>query len=486
MFFFAGAKIVKIKKIAVPLPAQNHCFVKNRFMSESTIISDRLASEKTGRLIWHYSLPAVTGTVVMALYNIVDRIFIGHGVGALAISGLALTFPFMNILTAFGMLVGSGASARISIALGGRHTEKAEQILANAFILTFIVSGLAVVLSYFLMGDLLRLFGGTENTVQYAEEYMRIIIPGAVLAALNYGFNNIMRASGYSRKAMATMILCALVNVVLDAVFIFVFDMGIRGAAHATNLSFLVGSCWVLLHFLRRDTNIRFRKKYFKLDKAIIKSILSIGFSPFSMQIALSLVVVLMNTQLIRHGGDLAIGAFGIINSIGMLIVMIIIGLNQGVQPIIGYSYGAKLYGRMFKVLRAAVWIATAVSTAGFALGMFIPELLIRLFTTDAAMIRMAADALRITVAAFPAVGFAIVVSNFFQSIGRAKTAVFLSLTRHFIFIIPSLLLLPEAMNLNGVWTAQPVSDALSALAAGITLLIFLRPHAFIQRISAG
>lgn len=444
-------------------------------MSDTNIITNNLANEKIGKLIWTYSLPAIIGTVVMSLYNIVDRIFIGQGVGALAISGLALTFPFMNILTAFGMLIGSGASARISIFLGEGEVEKAERTLANTFILTFIVSGFSIIVSYIFMGDLLKLFGGTESTIQYAEDYMRIIIPGAILSALNYGFNNIMRASGYPRKAMWTMIICAVVNIALDAVFIFGFDMGIQGAAHATNISFFVGTCWVLFHFIQPTTNIRFRKNYFKLKTDIIKSIISIGLSPFSMQIAASLVVVLINLQLIKYGGDLAIGAFGIINSIGTLVIMIIIGLNQGVQPIVGYNYGAKAFDRMFKTLRTAVIIATIVSTTGFILGMFIPDFLVRLFTTDNELIEIAINALRITVMVFPIIGFQIVISNFFQSIGKARIAIFLSLTRQVLFLIPCLLILPPIMGLNGVWGAQPVSDSLSTITTGLTILIFIK-----------
>ncbi|NDV47834.1 MATE family efflux transporter [Paludibacter sp. 221] len=444
-------------------------------MSDSAVISNKLASQKLGKLIWEYSLPAIVGTVVMSLYNIVDRIFIGQGVGAMAISGLALTFPFMNILTAFGMLVGAGAAARISITLGEKDKEKAERILANAFILTFLVSGFAIVLSYIFMGDILRLFGGTDNTVKYAEDYMRIIIPGAILSALSYGFNNIMRASGYPRKAMLTMIICALVNVVLDPIFIFVLDMGIEGAAHATNISYLVGACWVLSHFIKPDTNIRFRRKYFRLRKDIIKSIISIGLSPFSMQVALSFVVVLINIQLIKYGGDLAIGAYGIVNSITTLIVMIIVGLNQGIQPIVGYNYGAKLYDRMFGVLRIAIVVATVVSTIGFLLGMFVPELMVKLFSTDSELVGIAANALRITVVAFPIIGFQIVVSNFFQSIGKAKVSIFLSLTRQFIFLIPALLILPSIFELNGTWAAQPLSDVLATFTSGLTMLIFMK-----------
>lgn len=444
-------------------------------MSEANLISNKLATENTGKLILSYSLPAIVGTVVMALYNIVDRIFIGQVVGEYAISGLALTFPFMNVLTAFGMLIGAGAASRISIMLGADDKERAEKILANAFVLTFIVSGIAIVLSYIFMSDLLRIFGGTDNTIGYAEDYMRIIIPGSIFSALNYAFNNIMRASGYPMKAMITMIICALVNVALDALFILVFDMGIKGAALATNLSFVVGTIWVLSHFMRTQTNIKFKRFAFKLDGKIIKSILSIGMSPFSMQVATSLVVVLINIQLITYGGDLSIGAYSIIHSVTTLIIMTIVGLNQGIQPIVGYNYGAGLYDRMFQVLRTAIIVATVISTIGFLLGTFIPEYLARAFTPHAELISIASNGLRITVMAFPIIGFQIVTSNFFQSIGKAGISVFLSLTRQFIFLIPCLLILPQYWGMNGVWGAQPISDGLATISAALTLFIFIR-----------
>ena len=429
-------------------------------MSESSHIHRQLASEGIGKLIWHYSLPAITGTVVMSLFNVVDRIFIGQGVGPLALSGLALTFPFMNVLTSFGMLVGNGAAARISIALGEGDRVKAERILAHAFVLTFMVTGTAIGLSLAFMDDILALFGGTERTIRYAEEYMRIIIPFACFSALSYSFNSIMRATGYPRQAMWTMIICALVNVVLDPLFIFGFGWGIAGAAWATNVAYAVGAAWVMGHFLRRQSNVRFR-----LQAGIVKSILSLGLSPFSMHLALSLVVVLINVQLLRHGGDLAIGAYGIINSITSLIVMIIIGLNQGIQPLIGYNYGARLHERTAGILRRSVLVGTCVAVAGWTAGTFAPGLLVGLFTTDAAMTGLASHALRITVAAFPIIGFQIVTAGFFQSIGRAGTSIVLSLTRQFIFLVPALVALPPLLGLDGAWWAQPVADTLATLA---------------------
>ncbi|MFA5047205.1 MAG: MATE family efflux transporter [Paludibacter sp.] len=444
-------------------------------MQNPSAITNDLATKNIGRLIWEYSLPAIVGTVVMALYNIVDRIFIGQGVGPLAISGLALTFPFMILLMAFGMLVGAGAATRISITLGENNKEKAEKILANALLLTFIISGTIVVLSFIFMHDLLRLFGGTEKTIQYAEDYMRIIIPGGILSALNFGFNNIMRASGYPTKAMYTMVVCALINVILDPIFIFVFHWGIQGAAIATNISYLVGTIWVLWHFMLPNSIIKFYRKNFRLEKDIVMSIISIGMSPFSMQLAASFIFILINTTLLQYGGDLAIGAFGIINSINTLIIMIIIGLNQGTQPIIGYNFGAGLYHRMFKTLKIAVVVATGISTFGYIIGTFYPDVLSALFTRDTGLRSIASKALQISIAVYPIIGFQIVVTNFFQSIGKANISIFLSLTRQFLFLVPGLIILPPIFGLTGAWAAMPVSDGLATIVSATTILYFIR-----------
>ena len=444
-------------------------------MQNSATITNILGTEKIGKLIWKYSLPAIVGTVVMALYNIIDRIFIGQGVGPLAISGLALTFPFMMLLMAFGLLIGAGSAARISITLGENNREKAEKILGNAFTLTLIISGSVIILSYIFMSDLLRLFGGTEKTIRYAEDFMRIIIPGGIFSALSFGFNNIMRASGYPKKAMYTMIICAILNAILDPIFIFWFHWGIQGAAVATNISYIVGTVWVLSHFMKKDSNLRFKRKNFKLEKDIVISIISIGLSPFSMQLAASFVIILVNATLIHYGGDLAIGAFGIINSINTLIIMIIIGLNQGTQPIIGYNYGAKLYDRMFRTLKYAVMIATCLTTIGFITGTFLPAAMATLFTRDIELQAIATKALRISVIMFPIIGIQIVVTNFFQSIGKAKISIFLSLTRQFLFLVPCLLILPPIYGLTGAWAAMPVSDAFSTIITLVTIFYYKR-----------
>ncbi len=444
-------------------------------MTDKSKIDTELGTVSVGKLLWRYSVPAIVGTMVSSLYNIVDRIYIGQGVGPLAISGLALTFPFMNFLSAFSMLIGAGASARISIRLGEGDRDRAEKVLGNAFTLTFIVSAVIITFSLIFLDKILILFGGSENTLQYAREFMSIIIPGTILSALLFGFNSIMRSSGYPKKAMITMIISAVVNIALAPVFIFGLKMGIAGAAHATNIAFFIGMIWVMSHFLNRNSNIRLHRKNLKLEKQIVRSILDIGMSPFSMMIAASITVVIMNRALIEYGGDLAVGALGIQNGIAFLIIMFILGMNQGAQPILGFNYGARNYDRMFSALKKTAIGATIVSTLGFILGTFFPFTLAGMFTTDLELRTLAARAIQISVIIFPLVGSQIVFTNFFQSIGKAKISMFLSLTRQVLFLIPCLIFLPPIFGLDGVWAAMPVADSLSVFVTTTTLILFIR-----------
>ncbi|HPD27242.1 MAG TPA: MATE family efflux transporter, partial [Paludibacteraceae bacterium] len=319
-----------------------------------------LESQSIGKLLWHYSFPTIVGTLVNALYNVVDRIFIGQGVGAYAISGLALTFPIMMILGAFGMLVGQGAATHISIALGKKENETANKILSNAFVLTLIVSGSVILLMYLFLDEILIAFGGTATIIPYAKEYLKIILPWHILTTFSFSFTNIMRASGYPIKAMLVLLTGALLNVVLDPIFIFDFGLGlgIKGAAIATVISKSVSSVWVFLHFFNKRHLVHFQKDYFRINRSIALPIVAIGFAPFCIQVGTSFVNVLMNHTLGRYGGELAIGAFGIITTFSTLIIMTIVGLTNGVQPIIGYNYGAKKYDRVLKTLKYACVVA--------------------------------------------------------------------------------------------------------------------------------
>jgi putative MATE family efflux protein len=432
----------------------------------SNEITWRLEHDKPGRLLLNYAVPAVVGTLVNSLYNIVDRIYIGQGVGSLAISGLTLTFPVTMFLQAFGMLIAAGAAARISIFLGKKETGKAEHVLGNALILTFIVSLFTITLSMVFLKDLLLWFGGSENTIPYAMEYLYIVIPTNLLAALSFGFNSIMRASGYPKKAMFTMIIGAVLNIILDPIFIFVFDMGIRGAAIATVFSMGTSAALVMHHFVSKQSLIRFRKKYFKLDRKIILSIISIGVSPFAIQLGGSLVHVVMNYSLYTYGGDLALGANGIIISFALLLVMLVIGISHGMQPIVGFNFGAGHHQRVIETLRLVIITSTCVTGFGCFCSLFFPELIAKAFTADPELIAITTNGLRLHLSLLIAAGSQIAISHFFQSIGSAWKTIVLSLSRQMLFLIPALFILPPMFGLNGVWYTGPLSDGLATFTA--------------------
>lgn len=434
-----------------------------------------LETKKISKLVWDYSLPAIVGTMVNALYNIVDRIYIGQGVGALAISGLAITFPVMNLTGALGMLVGAGAASRISISLGQKNKLNAEQILGTSFVLTILLNAVFMTLFYIFLKPILMAFGATEATFPYAYDYLRIVLVGNVFISLCYSFNNMMRASGYPKKAMYTMLIGAVLNVILDPIFLFVFDMGIRGVAIATVISMFIGMLFVMHHFTLKSSVIRLRMSNIRLNWKIVLAIVSIGVSPFSMQVAASGVAVLMNTSLIKYGGDLAVGAFGIWNSFAMIIILLIVGLNQGAQPIIGYNYGAKNYNRVKETLFYSIKVGTVISVIGFIAGTFFPRQLSSIFTTDKELLDIAENGIKIAVIAFPVVGFQIVVSNFFQSIGYAMKAVIQSLSRQLLFLVPAIIILPRFWGLNGVWGANPIADTLAALLSVYLLVLQIR-----------
>lgn len=436
-----------------------------------------LESQSIGKLLWHYSFPTIVGTLVNALYNVVDRIFIGQGVGAYAISGLALTFPIMMILGAFGMLVGQGAATHISIALGKKENETANKILSNAFVLTLIVSGSVILLMYLFLDKILIAFGGTATIIPYAKEYLKIILPWHILTTFSFSFTNIMRASGYPIKAMLVLLTGALLNVVLDPIFIFDFGLGlgIKGAAIATVISKSVSSVWVFLHFFNKRHLVHFQKDYFRINRSIALPIVAIGFAPFCIQVGTSFVNVLMNHTLGRYGGELAIGAFGIITTFSTLIIMTIVGLTNGVQPIIGYNYGAKKYDRVLKTLKYACVVAISLTLIGSLCAQLFAKQIATLFTSDLQLINLTERGMRLAMMMFFVVGFQLVVTNFFQSIGQVKMAIFLSVSRQILFLMPFLLLLPKFFGLDGAWTAHCVADLLSALVAGTVLVVQIK-----------
>ena len=431
--------------------------------------TNELGTASVGRLLLQYSIPAIIATAAASLYNIIDRIFIGHGVGPYAISGLALTFPLMNIMAAFGSMVGVGAATMVSIRLGQHNRKGATQILGNALMLNIII-GIAVGLGTLLFIEpILYALGASPDTLPYAKEFMQVILLGNVFTHIYLGLNNIMRATGYPRKAMTTTLIAVGINLLLAPLFIFVFKWGIRGAALATVIAQMVGTATVVHHFSKINSFLHFLPGYMKLKWESIRDIISVGMSNFLMLIASSIVISIINISLRKHGGDFAIGAYGIVNSLGNLVLMIIIGFNQGMQPIVGYNFGAQKMPRVIRTFKLTILAGTGVSCFGFLLAEVFPKTIAAAFTTNTDLINMAAIGLRLNLMMLPVVGFQAVTSNFFQSIGKAKISIFLSLTRQVIFLIPALLILPQFMGLNGVWLSSPLADFTSAL---LTLLM--------------
>jgi len=435
----------------------------------------RLGTDPVGKLLLHYSLPAILGMTVSSLYSVIDRIFIGNGVGPYAISGLALTMPMMNLMMAFGAMIGAGASAMISIRLGQKRIQDATNILGNTLILNFIIGFLLMVFGLIFLDDILIAFGASAKTLPYARDFMQIVLLSSLFSSNFYGLNNVMRATGYPKKAMYSSMFSVGVNLCLAPVFIFVFHWGIRGAALATAIAQFCGFIWVFSHFLNKKHFIHFQQGYFKLKKRVIQDILSIGMSPFLMNVGASVVAMIINMSLHKYGGggersDMAIGAFGIVNAVAILFIMVTLGLTMGMQPIVGYNYGAKQNHRAFRAYKLTAIAAVLVTTTGFAIAMFIPRQLASLFTSDQDLINQSVIALRTVLLVFPFVGFQIVTTSFFQSVGKAYLAIILSLSRQLLFLIPFVLIFPHYWGLHGVWMASPAGDFL-ATAITITLI---------------
>ena len=434
-----------------------------------------LAETKVGKLLFNYALPAIVATTASSLYNIIDRIFIGHGVGPMAISGLALTFPIMNLAIAFGTLVGAGASAMVSIRMGEQRRVDAIRILGNALTLNIIIGILFTIFGLIFLDDLLRLFGASNETLPYAREFMQVILVGNTIAHIFFGLNNIMRASGHPTKAMISILLTVGINIILAPIFIFVFEWGIRGAAFATVISQTIGMIWVLAHFSSRKPYIHFRISGFKLSGRIIRDIFAIGLSPFLIYVLACLISIIMNLQLVKLGGDYAIGACGIVNSIVALIVMVILGLTQGMQPIVGYNYGAHRMDRVLETLKKTIFWGTVIAIVGFLITQIFPYQIASAFTNDAKMIDITVRGMRLNTIVFFLIGFQVVTSNFFQAIGRAKTAIFLSISRQAIFFTPFLFILPSFLGLDGVWLAASASDFAAVITTGFVLRYWYR-----------
>ena len=441
-----------------------------------------LGTESIRKLLMQYAVPAVVAMTASSLYNMVDSIFIGHGVGPLAISGLALTFPLMNLAAAFGSLVGVGAATLVSMRLGQRDYTTAQNVLGNVVMLNLILGiGFGFVAQLFL-DPILYFFGASEATIGYAREYMTVILAGNVVTHMYLGLNSVLRASGHPRKAMYATINTVIINAVLDPLFIYGFGWGIRGAAIATILAQIISLMWQFRLLSDRSELIHFRRGIYRLRGKIVRDILSIGMSPFLMNLTACFIVILINKGLKTYGGDLMIGAYGIVNRLAFFFVMIVMGVNQGMQPIAGYNFGAQQYDRVLRVLRLTIICAVCITTAGFLVGEFAPHLAVSLFTTDEELIRLSVDGMRIVFICFPIIGFQMVATNFFQSIGMAGKAIFMSLSRQLLFLMPGLLFLPHFFEVStpwdgswGVWCAMPVSDLMATIVAFFMLTHQLR-----------
>lgn len=441
----------------------------------ATKATTALGTESVGKLLMQYAVPAIIAMTASSLYNMVDSIFIGNGVGAMAISGLALTFPLMNLAAAFGSLVGVGASTLISVKLGQRDYDTAQRVLGNVFVLNIVLGLTFTFLVLAFLDPILYFFGGSDATIGYARDYMEIILYGNCFTHLYLGLNAVLRSSGHPQKAMIATIVTVVINTILDPIFIYGFDWGIRGAAIATIVAQIIALIWQIRIFSNKNELLHFHKGIFRLRKKIVLDSLAIGLSPFMMNSAACFIVIIVNQGLQSYGGDLAIGAYGIVNRLVFIIVMIVMGINQGMQPIAGYNYGAQLMPRVLKVLRLAIVYATCVTTFGFLVGMFFSRQVVSIFTNDTELIRLSADGLRIVVIFFPFIGFQMVTSNFFQSIGMAGKAIFLSLSRQLLILLPCLLILPRFFGASGVWCSMPVSDLLASLIAGVMLISHMK-----------
>lgn len=436
-----------------------------------------METRNIGQLLWVYALPSIVSHIIASIYNIVDRVFLGQYVGALAIAGLAITMPIMNIIHAFGSLVGVGSAARMSIVLGKKDYKWAEDILGNSLLLTFVFGFLFVTGGYLFMDRILTAFGASADTIAYAREYMDIILPGMFMTTLSFNLTGLMRATGYPQKSMWIMAGGAILNIFLDALFIIVLDWGIAGAAWASTLSMTCTAILAVWHFLQRSSFIRFRRHAWKPKLYIFRNILLIGMSPFLMNVAASAVVAFLNNQLIRFGGDLAVGAYGLANTFGSLSVMLILGLCQGMQPIAGYNYGAGHPLRLKEVYTLTLKINILIGTVGAVLALTLPHALLRLFTKEEELIQIGIPAMRFMLVMFPLVGFTITNSNFFQSIDKPWIAIVTSLSRQVLFLIPMIYLVPTIFvnmggnGLTGVWASLTISDFLGAVLAFVLML---------------
>ena len=435
-----------------------------------------LGTEDVGKLLKKYATPAIIAMTASSLYNMVDSIFIGQGVGPLAISGLAITFPFMNLGAAIGAMVGVGASTVTAMELGKKNYAKSCRALANTVMLNVIFGILFTIICLLFLKPILYFFGASEQTLPYAYEYMQVILVGNIITHLYHGLNSVLRASGHPNEAMIATIITVVANVFLDWLFIFPLGMGIRGAAIATVIAQTIPLIYLFKLFLNKNELVHFDRKDFVFDIKIIKDILAIGLSPFLLNSALCVIIILINNGLKRYGGDLSVGAYGIVNRVAFFFTMVVMGITQGMQPIVSYNYGARQFSRVSEALKKAIVLAIITLCLGCLIGETIPRLVCSLFTTDEDLLNYSVDGMRIVMATFPIIAFPIVIGNFFQSIGKAKKSIVLSLSRQVLVLIPLLIILPHFLGIKGVWWSIPISDVIATI---LSIIMIYRYYKF-------
>ena len=432
-----------------------------------------LGTKPVGKLLAQYALPAIIAMTAASLYNIIDRVFIGQVVGPMAISGLAITFPFINLGAAFGAAVGVGASTAISVKLGQRDYETAENILGNTVTLNLIIGSAFGIICLIFLNPILRFFGASDATLPYARSFMEVILAGNVISHMYFGMNAVLRAASKPRQAMMATIFTVVMNIFLDFVFIRLWHWGIRGAAFATVISQALALCWQMKQFANQNELLHLKHGIYRLKKHLVENIISIGISPFLMNVCACIVVIFMNNQLVKYGGDMAVGAYGIANS--MIFVMFVIGLDQGMQPIAGYNYGSQQTDRLMRVLKLTILTATGIMVTGWLIAHIAPYYCARMFTTDSELIRQAIKAIQINMMMYPLIGYQMVITNFFQCIGKVKISIFLSLSRQLLFLLPLLAILPHFFQVDGVWASLPSSDLTASLVAAIIMTVYMR-----------
>lgn len=438
--------------------------------------SKQLGEETISKLIIKFSIPAIIGMLVNAIYNIVDRIYVGHGVGFLGIGAITVSFPIMLILMAFSMLIGVGANSLVAIRLGQNRKEEAEGIFNNAFILLVVSSLALTVIGLIFMEPFLKLMGTSEDILPYAKDYLSIVLLGAVFQSVGMGMNNFIRSEGNPRIAMNSMLVGAVANIILDPIFIFVFHWGMKGAALATIISQAVSAAWVLAYFMNGKSFLKLKPAHMKLKPKYISKILALGTAPFTMQIAASVLNFIMNKGLNTHGGDVAVSGMGIVNSVVTLLIMPIFGINQGMQPIIGYNYGARKLDRVKQTYRLGVLFATVIVVIGWIVTRLFPQQLVYLFNKDdAELISFGIRAIRMNLVFLPVIGFQIVSSNYFQAVGKPKHSALLGLSRQVLLLIPALIILPRFFGLDGLIVAGPLADIISSVITGIFIINEMR-----------